>query len=122
MIGYRLHDLGAAEIKHYISCRVRFVQSDSDAAPVFQEDAISAVCSHSHGNPAAINCLCEAALVKAHAEGNRHISATLINEVAREPKRNVSPDERIPRHHPGCNAELLKAAGVLLDLYLALRA
>ncbi len=121
-IGYRLHDLGATEIENYISCRVGFVQSDSETAPVFQEDAISAVCSLSHGNPGAINCLCEAALVKAYAEGDRHISATLINQVAGEPQPNVTPEERAPRHHPGSNAELLKAAGVLLDLHLALHA
>jgi general secretion pathway protein A len=121
-IGYRLHDLGTTEIENYISCRVRSVQCDSETTPVFQEDAISAVCSLSHGNPGAINRLCEAALVKAYAEGDRHISANLINEVAREPQPNVTPEERAPRHHPGSNAELLKAAGVLLDLHLALHA
>jgi hypothetical protein len=119
-IGYRLHDLGTTEIENYISCRVRSVQCDSETTPVFQEDAISAVCSLSHGNPGAINRLCEAALVKAYAEGDRHISANLINEVAREPQPNVTPEERAPRHHPGSSAELLKAAGVLLDLHLAL--
>jgi len=117
---YRLHDLGETEIKNYISCRLRLVQKDSDAAPVFSEDAISALSFHSHGNPGAINCLCEAALVKACAKGNPQISADLIDQVAHEVQPNPTCDERAPRHHPACNAELVKAAGVLLDLHLAL--
>jgi len=119
---YRLCDLSQAEIKNYIYCRLRLVQRDNDTAPFFADDAISAVAIHSRGNPGAINSMCEAALVKAYAEGHLQISADLIDQVAREMQPNVTHDERIPRHHPDRNAELVKAAGVLLDLYLALHA
>jgi type II secretory pathway predicted ATPase ExeA len=122
LLRFRLDHLRDGEIENYISCRVAFVQTDSETAPVFKQDAISALRSHSHGNPAVLNCLCEAALVKSRLHGARTISGTLVEEVAREPHPPATSHERIPRHHPSCGAELLKAAGVLLDLHLALYA
>lgn len=98
------------------------MQADSEAGPIFTEDAISALCKHSEGNPRLINYLYESALVKGHKQGERRISGEMIEEAARGPQLAVTIQERIPRHHPSCSAELLKAAGVLLDLHVALHA
>lgn len=122
ILRFRLDDLRDGEIENYISCRVAFVQTDSETAPVFKQDAILALRSHSHGNPAVLNCLCEAALAKSRLHGARTISGSVVEEVAREPHPPATSHERIPRHHPSSGAELLKAAGVLLDLHLALYA
>ena len=116
---FRLQPLSNVEIQNYVACRLRFVQADSEAGPVFAEDAISALCNHSKGNPRLINCLCEAALVMGHKLGERRITGEMIDEAALTPVA-VTIQERVPRHHPGCSAELLKAAGVLLDLHIAL--
>jgi general secretion pathway protein A len=121
-VGYRLHALRLTEIKNYIACRVRLVQTDTEVAPIFRDDAISAVCAYSRGNPGIINSLCEGALLKGDARGERLISARMIEEAAREHRAERTAHARTPRHHPDCNADLLKAAGVLLDLHLALHA
>jgi len=119
---FSLQRLSNVEIENYVACRLRFVLADPETGPIFTEGAISALCKHTEGNPRLINCLCESALVKGHKLGERYISGEMIEEAASTPRLPVTTQERVARHHPSCSAELLKAAGVLLDLHLALLA
>jgi hypothetical protein len=82
---------------------------------------LDALCRHSRGNPRLINFLCEAALIKGHAQRQRSITAAIIEEAAKQAPSDVAPRERIPHTNGQDATELLKAAGVLLDLHLALK-
>jgi general secretion pathway protein A len=120
-IHHHLRPIQEAETEKYIACRVLAVQKDSESGPVFREDALAALCGHSRGNPRLLNFLCEAALIKGHAQRQRNITAAIIEEVAKRAPSDVSPQERIPYTNGKDATELLKAAGVMLDLHLALR-
>jgi type II secretory pathway predicted ATPase ExeA len=82
--------LSLEDTSGYISERLRI--AGANAEPIFARDAIEAIFRHSSGIPRVINLLCEHALITSFAEGNRPVSASIINAVAHEFELDRPPE------------------------------
>jgi len=120
-IHHHIRPLDDTETRKYIACRLRIAQQNSHSGPVFQEDALAAVCSHSWGIPRLINVLCEGALIRGHAQQQMNITSAIIEDVAKQPPSDVALQKGIPPNNGGNANEILKAARVLLDFNVNLQ-
>jgi hypothetical protein len=83
-VDYHLEGLNPAETREYIDHRLAVAGGD---AGIFEDAACEAIYRHSGGIPRLINLLCDTCLVYGYAEGARHITAALANDVAHEKQR-----------------------------------
>src|ERR1700722_15245340 len=80
----RLDSLDANEAKAYIDRRLRVAGMSSQANTLFSDQAIAAVYRYSRGFPRLINTLCENGLITAYARQMRNVTASIIEDVAKE--------------------------------------
>ncbi len=80
-VDYHLEPLDSSDTCAYIRHRLQVAGGDTD---IFDADACNAVFHHSGGTPRLINLLCDTALVYGYADQVKHISAALIEDVARD--------------------------------------
>jgi general secretion pathway protein A len=71
----RLYPLSESETTAYISLRLRVAGA---VRPIYEEAAISAIHSFSHGVPRAINLVCDFALLHAHLKGAETVDAEMV--------------------------------------------
>lgn len=83
-VDYHLEGLNPTETREYIDHRLAVAGGD---AGIFEDAACEAIYRHSGGIPRLINLLCDTCLVYGYAEGARHITAALANDVAHEKQR-----------------------------------
>ena len=82
-----LEPLGQDEVAALIAHRIAAVRANDDqqtTEPAFAEDAIDIVSDWSGGNPAAVIHLAGECLLEAIARGQRHVSAEIAHDVARD--------------------------------------
>ena len=82
----KLHPLDLQETAGYIAQRLR--TAGANGQPIFTPEAIESTHAYSLGIPRVINLLCEHALISAFADNKRTVSASRIEEVARELELN----------------------------------
>jgi type II secretory pathway predicted ATPase ExeA len=116
---YELRALDEAETGKYITWRIGRALENPELTPLFTDEAISTVHFYTRGVPRLINLLCEGALVRGHAVGQRTISAAIVREVAERCSGEVEI-EKVPRNTQTQPSEVLKAATVLLEFHTAL--
>jgi len=110
-----LESLNQSEVENYVACRIRNAQSTSELAPNFDSQALAALFVHSNGIPLGINLLCAGVLVKAYSRRERTITATMIQEVARQTRTKTGGEEKMPAGNPGHENAVLATAGALFD-------
>lgn len=66
----------------YIAERLRI--SGANGEPIFSKEAIQTVHMYSRGIPRVVNLLCEHSLINSYVDGQRPVSAQIVQEVARE--------------------------------------
>lgn len=82
MLRCKTYPLTLEQTKGYIVERLRIAGSNGE--PIFTPEAVEAVHRYALGIPRVTNLLCEHALITAMAEGQKPISGSLLEEVARE--------------------------------------
>lgn len=76
----RLEPFGFDETKRYIEHRLKVAGYSSE--PLFDDDAVGVICRQTRGIPRNINNLCYNSLRRAHARGERKVTAGIVQEAA----------------------------------------
>jgi general secretion pathway protein A len=117
----QLGPLDLSETRAYIDHRLRVAGAELEPEALFPEATVAAVYRHSRGLPRLINTICENALITAYARQNAVITPAVVDDVARDFRLEtvVSPAPFDGTAGPASEAQ--QSAGVLRDLYSALR-
>ena len=117
----QLAPLDPGETRAYIDHRLHVAGAESDPESLFPEAAVAAIYAHSRGLPRLINTICENALITAYARQATAITPDVVADVARDFRleTSISPFPVSGRADPGPEAQ--QSAGILRDLYSALR-
>lgn len=117
----QLGPLDLSETRAYIDHRLRVAGAELEPEALFPEATVAAVYRHSRGLPRLINTICENALITAYARQNAVITPAVVDDVARDFRLEtvISPDST--GGMAGTASEAQQSAGVLRDLYSALR-
>jgi general secretion pathway protein A len=78
----RTSQLTLEETKGYVTERLRIAGADGRA--IFSQEAIESIYQHARGIPRVINVLCEHSLINSFAAQQELVTATYVEEVARE--------------------------------------
>ena len=78
----RLAPLNKAEVGRYIDFRIKAVGDQNTS--LFPPETVERIAIYSQGIPRLINVLCDNALLAAHADSQKEVSAVMIAEVARD--------------------------------------
>jgi hypothetical protein len=89
----RLTPLPADEVDSYINCRLKTAGYEGKA--LFEPKAVDKIGLNSQGIPRLINVICDNALLIAYASSKKKVSATMIEEVARDLRLTVPPGAQV---------------------------
>ncbi len=79
---FRLDSLSESQTQDYI--RRRLELAGNPGAEIFWLSALQKIYEYSHGIPRLVNILCDNALIQAYALDQRYVTASLVDEVARD--------------------------------------
>lgn len=86
---YKTSQLSLSETRSYIEERLRIAGAAGE--PIFSSEAIESIHHYACGVPRVINVLCDHALINAFAERQKPVTASLVDEVAREFELDLLP-------------------------------
>lgn len=110
----RLEPLPEEEIRHYIEHRLELAGAGSEAATIFPNETVKAICRYSQGIPRLINSICHQTLMAACARQLRVVPVEIIQGVSSNlglaPTALASEVISLPDYqHPTGQAERLAA-------------
>jgi len=117
----QLGPLDLSETRAYIDHRLRVAGAELEPEALFPEATVAAVYRHSRGLPRLINTICENALITAYARQNAVITPAVVEDVARDFRLETVISPASTGGMAGTASEAQQSAGVLRDLYSALR-
>jgi type II secretory pathway predicted ATPase ExeA len=117
----KTHPLTRQEASAYVAERLRIAGCDGHT--IFQPEALDAVYRYSRGIPRVVNLLCEHALISAFVDQQPLVTASVVDDVAREfelhqPETVLEPEAPLPS---GENVRLMEALQGLATLMDRLR-
>jgi len=116
----KLHPLDLEETGSYIAQRLR--TAGSNGQPIFPPEAVERTYAYSLGIPRIINLLCEHALISAFVDNQSTVSASRVEEVARELELDhIRPTAPSSPERNGEGLSPVKAPRNLADLAERLR-
>jgi general secretion pathway protein A len=116
----QLSSLDSEETRDYIQQRKRIAGADPARQPIFPDEAIEVVFRHTGGLPRLINTVCENSLIAAYARQSPLVTPDIVEDVAREFRLGISSRD-LENPAAMSEAEIRRAANLLLDLFSALR-
>ena len=121
-IALRAHlgPLDANETMGYIDRRLQVAGANSHASTMFPAQTVAAVYRHSRGFPRLINTICENALVTAYAKQMRGVTPEIIHGIAQDFRLDVVQLPDADANREVDEADVRRAAKILLDFYAAL--
>lgn len=116
----KLYPLDLEETGSYIAQRLRI--AGANGQPIFTPEAVERTYAYSLGIPRVINLLCEHTLISAFVDNQRTVSASKVEEVARELELDqIRPTAPSPSKEDGESLNPTKAPRNLADLAERLR-
>jgi general secretion pathway protein A len=115
----RLEPLDPRQTKEYVEWRLRLAGANSSTSTLFPQQTIAAVYRHSRGFPRVINLICENALSAAYSKNVRSVAPDMVDDIAGEFRLQIVQPAEVERHTAIDEAEIRRAARLLLDFYVS---
>jgi general secretion pathway protein A len=116
-----LSALDLKETKEYVQWRMHVAGANSSASDIFPEESIAEVYRYSRGFPRVINTICENALITAYASQLRTVTPSIIGEIAENFRLDTVHGGESEDEIVDAEADVKRAAKILLDFYTSLR-